>query len=492
MIARLTWRPPRYAWVLVGVLEIGAIHYRMPGLLHGPRIVLAAGLIVLGVMALRRLWELPPAAFVCAAVALAIFSGGWNRIGLGGLPLDRLALVLVMLVFLLRAPGLARTPSLRVRNVHLLLCLTLMYVVGSAMVSKTLTTEVGGLSLIDQVGVLPYLMFLLTPAAISSQRDRNLLLVTLVGVGAYLGVTAIFESLGPHSLVFPHYIVQADAEVPEARAGGPFQSSVAEGFATFSCAVAAVIAFNQWCTRSARWFAGVVAVACVSGCFVTLERGVWIAAGMATIVTCLATRSGRRLLLPGALACTLLVGAALLVSPTLSSKVSTRVKDNASVWSRQTQTSAGLRMVQARPLFGFGWRRFSSVQLEYFRQDADYPMLGYSTPEEAQPLHDSYLSYAVELGLVGAMLWLASLLWGIGTAIFSPGPADLRPWKRGLLAITVFFLVVSLFNPYMAAFPVLLLWIWAGVALGGVYKSPQPRRAAPVALSSRDAAWTMI
>lgn len=493
MIARATWRPPWYAWMLVGLVGLGAIHYKAPSLLHGYRIILALCLIAVGVVALRRLWELPPAVIVCVAVVLAIFSGGWSRMGLGGLPFERLAFVLVALTFLLRSPGLARTPRLRVGNVHLLLGLTIMYVVGSAMVSGTLTSEVGGLSLIDQVGVVPYLMFLVVPAAFAYRRERNLLLATLVGVGAYLGLTAIFESLGPHSLVFPHYIVQADAEVPEARAGGPFQSSVAEGFATFACATAAVIAFSQWRSRGSRWVAAAVAVACAFGCFVTLERGVWIAAAVATIVTSLATRTGRRWLLPGASVCALLVGLALLVSPALSSKVSTRVKDNTSVWSRQTQTSAGLKMVQARPLFGFGWRRFSSVQLEYFRQAADYPMLGYSTPEEQQPLHDSYLSYAAELGLVGGLLWLGSLLWGTGGAIFSPGPVDLHPWKRGLLAVTVFFLVVSLFNPYMAAFPVLLLWTWAGVALGGVPEPWQPRRLSRAAASpSGDAAWTMV
>jgi len=87
-------------------------------------------------------------------------------------------------------------------------------------------------------------------------------------------------------------------------------------------------------------------------------------------------------------------------------------------------------------------------------------------PERRYPLHDTYLSYAAELGLVGALLWLASLLWGLGEAIFSRGPADLRPWKLGLLVMTVFFLVVSFFNPYQGPFPVLLLWTWAGVALG--------------------------
>jgi putative inorganic carbon (hco3(-)) transporter len=490
MTARVTWRPPWYAWVLVGLVGLGAIHYKEPSLLHGYRVVLAVLLVVAAVLVLRRLWELPPAVIVCAAVALSIFSGGWNRMGLGGLALDRLAVLLVVLAFLLRAPGLANTPRLQVRNVHLLLALLLMYVLGSAMVSGTLTSELGGLSLFDQVGVVPFLMFLIAPAVFAGKRERNMLLATLVGVGAYLGFTAIFESLGPHALIFPHYILTADAEAPEARAGGPFQSSVAEGFATFACATAAVIAFSQWRGTRARCLAAVVAVACAIGCFLTLERGVWIAAVVATVVTALTMRVGRRWLLPGAAACALLIGCALLVSPALSNKVSTRVNDNTSLWSRETQTTAGLKMIQARPLFGFGWRQFTSAQIEYFRQANDYPMLGYSTSEELQPLHDTYLSYAVELGLVGASLWFVALLWGAGGAVFSKGPPDLHPWKRGLLAVTVFYLVVSLFNPYMASFPMLLFWMWAGVAMGRITPASwRPRPATIAALPSGDPAW---
>jgi O-antigen ligase len=356
------------------------------------------------------------------------------------------------------------------------MCVTILYVVASAVAAGTLTGEVGGLALLDEVGVVPYLMFLLAPAVFAGARERNLLLVTLVGLGAYLGLTAIFESMGPHSLVFPSYIVHVDAVLPEARAGGPFQSSVAEGFATFACAVAAVVAFTQWRGQRRRYIAAAVVGVCVFGCFLTLERGVWIAAVVATVVTALVTRAGRRWVIPGVSVCALLIGGALMLSPSLASKVTSRINDKPSVWARQNQTSAALRMIETKPLFGFGWDRFTSDGLEYFRQSEEYPLVGYSTPETPEPLHDSYLFYAVELGLVGAFLWFASLAWGVGGAIFTRGSAELRPWKLGLIAITVFFLVVSLFNPYMQAFPVLLLWVWAGVALGGTSPRAQALR----------------
>jgi putative inorganic carbon (hco3(-)) transporter len=474
---------------MLGLIALALVREITPNRLQGHWLILTPLLIVAGVLAVRKLWDLPPAVTMCGALVLSIFSGGWSQIGLGGIPLDRLLVVLVLLAVVLRAPGTARTPRPQFRPVHVVLFLAVMYALASAAAAGTLTDETSVLSLIDQFGIVPYLMFLMAPAIFAHERERSMLLATLVGLGGYLGLTAIFESLGPHSLVFPRYIAQVDAILPEARAGGPFQSSVGEGFATFACAIAAVMAFIQWRGQRRRYLAAMVGVVCAFGCFLTLERGVWIAAAAGTVVTALATRAGRRWLIPGASVCALLIGGALLLSPALASKVTTRVNDTPSVWDRQDQTSAAVRMIEARPLFGFGWSRYTSDSLEYFRQSETHPSVGYSTPETRDPLHDSYLSYAVELGLVGALLWLASLLWGVVGAIFIPGPPALRPWKLGLIGIAVFFLVVSLFNPYMQAFPVLLLWVWAGVAMSNVPLSAYARPARTSARTISDVAW---
>ena len=485
MAVRAVWRPPWYAWVLLGLVALALMPEVAPSRLHGSGLILVPLLIAAGVLVVRKLWELPPAVTMCAAIALTIFSGAWFQIGLGGLPFDRLLIVIVLLQFLLGAPGVERVPRLRILNVHLLMCLAVMYVLASAVAAGTLTNEMSALILVDQFGIVPFLMFLMAPAVFAGQRERNMLLATLVGLGAYLGFTAIFESFGPHFLVFPRYILHVDAEKRGERAGGPFQSSVAAGFATFGCAVAAAMAYAQWRGRRSRYLAAGVAVVCIVGCFLTLERGVWIGAAAGIVVAALATRTGRRWLAPGAVACAAVMGVALLLSPSLASKTSGRVNDQESVWDRQNQTSAGLRMLEARPLFGFGWSRYESDSLEYFWQAGDYPLEGYSTLERPSPLHNTYLAYAVELGLIGSLLWLVSLLWGVGYGIFSRGQADLRPWKLGLMALAVFFLVVALFNPYQSAFTMLLLWVWGGVALGVAPLPVRERRAEKMAAHFR-------
>jgi O-antigen ligase len=494
MATRAVWRPRWYAWLLLGLATLALVRVAAPERLEGHWGIITPFLLCVGVLVLRRLWELNPAVIMCAAIVLTIFSGAWRQMGLGGLPIDRLLLVIVLAQFLLRAPGIAHTPRLQIRNVHLLMCVTLMYVLGSAVAAGTLKNEISMLSLFDQLGIAPYLAFLVAPTVFAGERERNMLLVTLVGLGAYLGMTAIFESLGPHALVFPRYIARVDAELAEGHANGPFQNSVAEGIALFGCAVAAMMAFARWHGRNRR-LAGAVAASCVFGCFLTLERGVWIAAVVAIVLTALATRAGRRWLVPGALICVLAIGGALALSPALAGKTSQRASDRLSVWDRQNQTAAGLRMVQAKPLFGFGWNRYTTDSLEYFQLSPNYPLAGYSTTQKVLPLHDVYLSYAVELGLVGVLLWLSALLWGVGEAIFDRAQwaEDLRIWKLGLLALAVFFIVVGVFNPDQAPFPTMLLWVWAGVATGSESLALQAQRARSVAQEhNRAAGWSPI
>lgn len=459
--------------MLVGILGLALLYKYQPNRLEGFGLASALAVTIVGVLVLRRLWELPPAVAMCAAIVLTVFSGGWSQMGLAGAPLNRLLVALVVLQVLLRAPGAARMPRIQLRNVHLLMGLTVLYALGSAAVAGSLTSKNGFLQLFDVFGMTPFLLFVLAPAVFAGQRERNLLLGALVGLGAYLGLTAVFESLGPHALVFPTYIRGVDAEsLAAVKASGPFQSPTAMGSACFACAVAGVIALFQWRGRAGRALAWVAIVACSFGCFLTLERGVWIATILATALTALATRGGRRWLAPGiAISVVALIGA-FAISPSLSHNASERATYKQSLWDRQNQTAAGLRMVAAKPLFGFGLGHYETASVDYFRQPSDYPMTGYThdivigVPDPILPLHDTYLSYAVELGLVGGLLWLASILWGVGPAIFSFGPAALRPWKLGLLAISAFFLVVCVVDPHTAPFPMVLMFVWAGLATG--------------------------
>jgi O-antigen ligase len=114
-------------------------------------------------------------------------------------------------------------------------------------------------------------------------------------------------------------------------------------------------------------------------------------------------------------------------------------------------------MVAARPVFGFGWGRFLPESGPYYKQAETYPLT------IVPALHSVFLSNAVELGLVGALLWAAALLMAVGGAVFRRAPPELEPWRLGLLAYASCWLVVSNFTPLGYTFSNYLLWTWAGL-----------------------------
>lgn len=515
---RIPWRVPWYLWVVAAVAVLAGIHLKAPQLLHGETLFLVVPGLVVVLLAASILWELPPAAMVCGALALTLFSGNWTMLGFPGFPFvpDRILIVAALLALALKSPGAVELPRIRIRGVHLLMLITVLYALASGVLANTMGTKSTIFDLLDRLGAIPFLMFVVAPAIFSGQREREWLLATLVGIGAYIGLTAIFESIGPHSLVFPHYIRALDLSRESTQATGPFSSVVTEGFACYASAVAAVIAAARW--RGVwRWFAIGVAVTCLFGSFLTFERGVWLGAVAGAVAAALFSRDIRRWVLRAAPVCALAVIAVLTLVPSVHNTASTRVNSIYPVWDRQNQTVAALNMIQAKPLFGFGWDNWANTAAPYFRLASNRLLTGYpSSLSQAQlggssasagsssaagpglsqvegELHDSYLSYAVELGLIGASLWLACVLWGLGGAAVRPGPPDLRAWKIGLVAIGACFLVVCAIDPLSQNFTQLLLWTWAGVAGAGaavgVPAAPAVRPAVePVAPAEADVA----
>jgi len=490
---RIPWRVPWYFWVAATVVVLVGIHLKAPHLLHGEDLFLVVPGLFLLMLVAAIVWELPPAAMVCGGLALTLFSGNWTTLGFPGFPFlpDRILIVAALLALVLKSPGAVDLPRVRVRPVHLLMLLTVLYALASGVLADTLGSKSTVFDLLDRLGAIPFLMFFVAPAIFSGPRERAWLLATLVGVGAYLGFTAIFESLGPHSLVFPHYIRALDVARQSTQATGPFSQVVTEGFACYACAVAAVIAATRW-RGGWRWFAIAVALACVLGSFLTYERGVWIGDAAGVAAAALVSRDVRRWLIPALPVCALAV-IGVLALPSVQSTASTRLNAIYPVWDRQNQTVAALNMIQAKPLFGFGWDNWANTAAPYFRLGPNRLLTGYpsslqqaalggsSSGQSASAggissgpglthvegaLHDSYLSYAVELGLVGACMWLASILWGLGSAVLGPGTPDLRGWRIGLVAIGACFLVLCAVDPLSQNFTQLILWTWAGVAAG--------------------------
>lgn len=451
------------AWavaILVALLFLGVLAQRF-----SLRTATTYGLIgVIVASALFVIWRLDPVLSFTLALLLAPLSSNWEGVGIPGiLSPNRIILAVAVAGVLLRAaPSLGR-PVLRIRPVHWLMAVAGAYAVVSAVLSSTLLSRPSIASLGERFGIIPFLAFVAAPAVFRTERDRRVLLVALVVSGGYLGLTALFETIGLRSLVFPSYINDRTFGILPDRARGPFVEPAQNGLAMFACLSACVIAIGAWRSRLAKLSAIVVLVLCAAGVLFTLTRAVWIGAAAAVVVTPLVAPRLRRFSLGlGALAA-LVIAISLAVVPGLSAKASDRRTNQGTVYDRYALNRAALNMIEARPLVGFGWGT-------YFEHNRDYLQIGEEFPLPIRiqnvPVHNLYLGYAAELGLVGTAIWLSAMALAVGGALFRRGSPDIQPWRWLLLAVTICYLSLSNFEP-TTTFSTLLLLLLAGVVNGG-------------------------
>jgi putative inorganic carbon (hco3(-)) transporter len=426
--------------------------------------------VVVVASAAYMIWKVHPAYTLSFAIFLSPIASHWQELGIPGvLAPDRLLLIGGISQVILRAPAMRDRPPLRIHTAHVVLALAAAYAICSAFISHTLFSNTGSAAIIDAFGILPFLAFLVGPVVFDTARAREVLLVALVLLGAYLGFTVLFEMTKVNALVFPRYILNPNYGIHYGKGRGPFVDAVANGFACYVCAVACAIAIYSWSGRRARRIAAVIGIVDLVGAFLSLERSVWIGGVLATLITLALTPRLRRYLVPAAATIVLALAGSLAVSQNLRNIVTGRVNDIGPVWDRENLTVAALNMIEARPLTGFGWNRFQEYSQPYFRQSPNYPLTATTAV-----IHNYALFYAVGLGLPGVTLWAVGVLLGIGGAVLMRGPPELAPWRVGLLAIFVMFIVVSNSVP-PTLFQNLCLWLWAGVVFRPDYARARAR-----------------
>jgi O-antigen ligase len=409
-------------------------------------------------------WRIDPAYTLSAAIFLTPLAGNWPQIGVpGSLSPDRLLLAGGIAAVLLRSPPMVDRPRLQITGAHWVLAMAAVYGLCSAFLAGTLLHRDPFFKLVDAFGIMPFLLFLVAPLAFRTPRQRNVLLVTLVALGAYLGLTVLFETTKLDALVFPKYILDPNYGIHIQRGRGPFVDAVANGLALYTCAVACGIALSAWRGVWLRTLAATIGLLCLVGSFLSLERSVWIGVVLGSAVAMLSTRGLRRYFVLLAAASIAAIAVSLALIPGLSTTVTQRTNDSATVWDRKNLARAALNMVEARPLFGFGWSRFTSHSQDYFQQASDYPL----TATKAG-VHNTPLTYAVDLGLVGATLWLVGVVCGVGAALTTRGPPDLVRWRVGLVAIASAYLVVLNSVP-PTAWLNRSIWLFAGLVYSGRY-----------------------
>jgi O-antigen ligase len=449
------------------VVTVVVAAFATVGLL-GPLAPARAVLIALAVLIAGgwAAWRLHPAWTLSAGLALSVMTGNWNQVGIpGAVAPDRLLLVAGIAAVLFRAPPIRDRARISFRPVHWAMVVTLLWMAGSGMAADTLSNRSELFQILERVGVLPFALFLVAPVVFDSERHRRILLTTLVGMGGYLGFTALMETLRLKPLVFPSFINDPAIGFHADRARGPFLEAVTNGAGLYAGIIAACIALVTWTDQRAREAAVVVLGLCGGGILFTETRSVWLGAAVATVVALLSVRELRYWFVPAVGAATAVFAVSLALVPGLAQAVTERSNQQRTVWDRENLATAAVNMVDTHPLLGIGWGRFTTESVDYFEQNPDFPL---TATDEI--IHNVFLTYAAETGLIGLGLWALTLLLGASAAL-TPGRPEARPWQIGYGAFLIFFLVISSFV-FSQVFPNNMLWLLAGVAVGAAGTAP--------------------
>jgi O-antigen ligase len=414
-----------------------------------------------------------------------MFDGNWQYFL--GLPQsvapDRFVLALALLAICVRAPAASGRPAIRFRPLYILMYIAGAYAIADAIAYKTIFQHSQILDLVDRMMIMGWLVFIIAPAAFARESDRRVFIGTLVGMGIYLGFTGIFEILGPHSLVFPRYINDPHVGIHWGRARGPFVEAAYNGLALYACILATLIALRTWKARIPRALALLALAVCGVSLLLTFQRTVWLAVGISAPLVMVTVRELRRYLIPSLLAVGVMVCVAYFSSNTVRDSLHTRATDSQTVRDRLSSNAAAETMILDRPAFGFGWGRFVALSPSYYQTSNSYVVWD----ERAMPVHDVYLSIAVDLGLVGLALWASILLVGIGKTIFSRrAPPSARALRITLGALFGMWLAAGATSPLGSSFQSVIIWLWAAVVVGSELQAARlPAGTSPVFQSVR-------
>jgi putative inorganic carbon (hco3(-)) transporter len=453
----LSLRVPVHPAIALGLLALTAVLVESVGAWGPQQVALEprkAAFLVAACLVAGAALASDPAWSFSGALAVSMFSGNWGQLGVP-FAADRMLFVLGVVGVIVRLP--VQRPRGQLRFVHVAIAAAALFAIVSAYAGGALDDSQGRFALLDRFGLVPMAAFVMAPFVFDTPQRRAILLGVLAVCGAYLGVTALAEAINARALVWPKYILNPEVGIHGNRARGPFVEAEAFGLALWGCAVAALMHVAAPARRWMRRAGLTVAALCLLGAFFTLTRSVWVGVAASGLVTLLLAREVRRYLVPAILACALLVGGALVVIPGLEGKVTERSERQSSLWDRRNSNAAAVRMLEAKPLVGFGWNHFEADSLPYYRLAADYPLTA------VRQVHNVFLSNAAELGLIGGSLWLLALLVAVAVPLVRPPPPGLRHWRVGLLAIATMWVVVANFAPLSQVFANLLLWTWAGV-----------------------------
>jgi O-antigen ligase len=255
------------------------------------------------------------------------------------------------------------------------------------------------------------LFVLLRRAALSLREVRALILIVAV-LAIYLAAISMLQVVGLYGLMIPPWIgdPQFNPLYGEPRVGGVAMQPEWNALQISLAFCVLLLRLGQRETRNrVGWLAG--GGLCLLAIYFCYTRGAFLGllVGGVPLFWLRSAAAGvtlrRRVVF---LACVLGFAAFVVFFP--SKFLQSRVSDTSNVYFRLNVWAAGLGMLKEHPLFGVGFGQFTG-HMRSFLRDLDWiPSL--SAYQAGTLAHNTTLSVAAELGLVGLTLYLF-ILWDV-------------------------------------------------------------------------------
>jgi putative inorganic carbon (hco3(-)) transporter len=299
----------------------------------------------------------------------------------------------------------------------------------------------------------------LIPIAFTAVRDRRDAVHVLAAIVAGASVAAVSAILSPPAAE------SAVAGRATGTVGDP--NELAAGL-LIGLALAVAFAVNRHITAPLRRLAAAAAVLCLAGILFSLSRGglVGVAAALVLAVVVGGRWRARAVALCGTVA--LLAVGYFAFFASLPAKERVLNIGGGGGTGRLDLWTVGLRMIAAHPLNGVGSGQFANSSVHYLLRPGLIESGAFilSTPKVA---HNTYLNIVSELGVVGGILFLATLIFSVGCAFLAvkrareAGDERMEILLRGLIVGIGGYLVTLMFisENYAKLF-------WVVLALGPV------------------------
>lgn len=318
---------------------------------------------------------------------------------------------------------------------------------------------------------LPAGLYAVARSAVLRGADLRLVVSVMIGVGVYLGATALLETRGGQALVFPRYIVAREHWEFLGRGRGPLLNPTGNGIVLTVALGAAVVRWVE-AGRAGKFGYGLAAAIILAGCYATMTRCVWI--GAAAVLGLIALQSAPRWLRIWSLSAVVLIGGGGAV---VWKEQLVRMKRDKHLSAAEAQKSVELRpllavialeMIKDRPLLGHGYGHYFEHTTPYTEiRDWELPL------QTAAPYmqHNVVLSMLVDCGIIGGTMFVGLLVWwtACGWALYRDSDADPEAKNLGMVMVTMMigYIASGMFQD-VSVIPMVHMYLFfmAGLTMG--------------------------